>query len=194
MEIKEVADFFFELGQMRRVRHEGFKMIGVHQPDSIAEHSLRAAQIGYFLAHLEGYQNPDEVVTTLVFHDVPETRVGDVHKVGARYVQKDEEAALRDQFERFEDLGRVVIERWKAYEDRLNQVGVIAKDADYLEMAFMASEYLQTGFEGAQDWLNNIEKALRTGTAQQIFEVLRDTDLNDWYQGLKKLPQTHDKT
>jgi len=51
--MKNIANYIFEVGVLRRERHNGFKLIGIDDPDSVAEHSLRAAQIGYILTFLE---------------------------------------------------------------------------------------------------------------------------------------------
>ncbi|MDI6721005.1 MAG: HD domain-containing protein [Candidatus Aenigmarchaeota archaeon] len=61
MENKDVLNFIFEMGQLRRIKHEGWRIAGVENPESVADHALRAAQIGFFLARLEGYDNPYEV-------------------------------------------------------------------------------------------------------------------------------------
>ena len=51
--LKNQINFLFELGQLKRVKHEGWRLVGVEHPESVAEHSLRAAQIGYVIAALE---------------------------------------------------------------------------------------------------------------------------------------------
>ncbi|HEC89736.1 MAG TPA: HD domain-containing protein, partial [Thermoplasmatales archaeon] len=79
MDDKSIAQFLFELGVLRRIQREGWKLIGVKTPETVAEHSLRAAQIGYILAKLEGYPHPEIVSTMLIFHDIGECRIGDIH-------------------------------------------------------------------------------------------------------------------
>ncbi len=93
MNTQNLINFIFELGQLKRIHHEGWKLAGVDTPDTVAEHALRAAQIGFILAKMEGYENPYEVCTMLVFHDIGEARVGDIHKVANRYVTVDEAGA-----------------------------------------------------------------------------------------------------
>ena len=56
MQSKEILKFFFEMGQLSRVKREGWRLLGMETPESIADHSLRAAQIGWVLAKLEGYK------------------------------------------------------------------------------------------------------------------------------------------
>lgn len=69
MQSKEIVTFFYEMAQLSRVKREGWRIVGMETPESIADHSLRAAQIGWVLAKLEGYKDPNEVTAMLVFHD-----------------------------------------------------------------------------------------------------------------------------
>lgn len=58
----------------------------IKQPDTVAEHSLNAAQIGYILAKME-WADANKVATMLVWHDIAETRIGDMHKVAIWYIK-----------------------------------------------------------------------------------------------------------
>ncbi len=68
--------------------------------------------------------------------------------------------------------------------------GNIAKDADYLEMAFTAKEYIEIGYEGAWDWINNVGRALRTDSVKLLHAALIDTSSNEWWSGLKTFPKS----
>ncbi|MBU0498179.1 MAG: HD domain-containing protein, partial [Candidatus Thermoplasmatota archaeon] len=144
--MEKITDFIFELGQLRRISHEGWKLIGIHEPESVAEHSLRTAQIGYILALLECYKNPLEVCTICVFHDIGECRIGDIHKVGNRYLTVDETKVVKDQVKNLGFIGPLIQELWNQAEYQETTAGVIAKDADLLDMAFTAREYQIIGY------------------------------------------------
>ena len=47
IEITNIVNYIFELGQLKRIKQEGFRLNGIDKPHSVAAHSLRAAQIGY---------------------------------------------------------------------------------------------------------------------------------------------------
>lgn len=187
MDPKNIIKFIFELGQQRRVSHEGWKLLGIRHPDNVAEHSLRAAQIGYALAVMEGYDRPEEVCSMLVFHDMHETRIGDLHKVARRYVNAEDIRAAKEQLEPLGELGDKIFELWNTVEERSSPTGIIAKDADYLEMAVTGKEYLEQGHVFAQDWITNVANALKTESAKMLVEALQKTNSNEWWQGLKKL-------
>jgi putative hydrolase of HD superfamily len=188
MEIMDhICNFIFELGQLKRIKHEGWKLLGDSNPESVADHSLRAAQIGFILAELEGYQKPEEVCAMLVFHDIAECRIGDVHKIAARYINPDEEQVVRDQIRDLDEVGKDIFDLWEQVDHSDTEAGVIAKDADLLEMAVTAKEYVETGFQYASDWLERIAKKLQTESAHRLLACLRDLHPHEWWKGLKKI-------
>lgn len=189
MNIKKVVNFIFEINQLKRQKHAGPKFAGVKDPDTVAEHALRASQIGYILAVMEGV-NPEKVVSMLIIHDNGEARIGDQTKVGAKYFsnKKAEQDAF---FEQTENLGNKIEKEWKKlfleYEDRTSPEGIIAKDADWLEQAFQAKEYVELGYKAMQNWIDNVEKALETESAKKIIKEMKKSSFTDWWQGLKKM-------
>ena len=97
--IHSLVKFVFELLHLKHVKHEGWRMIGVEHPDSVAEHSLCAAQIAYVLAKMEG-ADAQKCATMLLWHDLPEARIGDLHRNAQQYITGKKEAegkVLHDQ-------------------------------------------------------------------------------------------------
>jgi putative hydrolase of HD superfamily len=184
MEDDDALKFFFELGMLRRIHHDGFKIIGIKEPDTVAEHGLRAAQIGYVLAVMEGV-DPEKVCSMLVFHDIGECRTGDRNRINSRYLEVDEKKAVAEQTSGLDTCGKEIMGLWAAVDMRSSKEGIVAKDADYLEQAITAKEFLETGHKYAEDWINNVEKVLRTGSAKRLIKKLRVSDSNSWWQGLK---------
>jgi putative hydrolase of HD superfamily len=186
---KKITNFIFELNHLKYQRHSGLQLAGAKNLDSVAEHAWRAAQIGYILAEFEGV-NPEKVATMLVIHDNGEARTGDQNKVSARYFSTHtaEQSAFNDQLKSLTDS---IAKKWKGYfnefENRNTKEGVVAKDADWLEVAFQAKEYVDLGYKAAQDWINNVEKALETNSAKKILKEMKKSNFTDWWQGLKKM-------
>lgn len=190
MEImRKLVNYFFEINVLKRMKRSGSWIAGIQTPDSIAEHAFRTAQIGYILAEIE---NADSSKVTLMclFHDNAEVRIGDHHKIMARYFEtaKAEKKATREQLENLpKKIGEKLEKIATEFMEKKTTEAIIAKDADLLELALQSKEYLELGYEGKQNWLTNIEKSLQTKTAKQIFKAIKKGSLNDWWQGLKKL-------
>lgn len=187
--MKKITNFLFELGMLSREKHAGYYLIGVENPDSIAEHSWRASVIAYILADLEG-ANPEKSACMCLIHDIEESRLRDLHKVSARYMdsQKAKEMAFEEQMA---NLSESVRKKWNQYNRQFNQrdvqEGIVARDADWLEMALKAREYVCLGYKGAQNWIDNVRIALETESAKKLLAEIETSDINDWWQGLKKM-------
>ena len=185
--MKELVRLARELGHLQKIKHEGWRFVGIDHPKTVADHSLRAAQIAYFLAKRMDYANPFEVCTMLVFHDMGECRVGDIHKVAARYIDVKEEEAIKDQLS---DLPKSESEElyslWTQVEERSTLAGDLAKDADLLELALSAIEYIELGFAKAQEWIDSIKPHLKTKVAQELMASIEKYSNMKWWEGLKK--------
>lgn len=194
MGLQNITNFIFELGNLRNVKSEGWRLLNVKDPESVAEHCLRAAQIGFILAKLENYESPYEIVTMLVFHDIDNTRVGNIHKVARRYLQIDKETLIKEQTRDLEQIGLEIQKLFKSvsYLDS-GLPGIIAQDANYLEMAVTAKEYLELGYKEAQNWLDSINKRLQTKSARDIFNEMQNTNSTDWWKDLKKREYPQDQ-
>jgi len=187
---KKICNFIFEINQLKYQKNSGMQLIGVKDPFSIAGHVWRAAQIGYILACLEGDVNPEKVVTMIVVHDNGEARIGDKHKVAARYLDTAgaETKAFNDQADGLEKkIGHNLKQYFDEFEHRNTKEGIIAKDADWLEQAFQAKEYQDLGYTMAENWINNVERAIETKSAKEIIKQMKKTNFTDWWQRLKKM-------
>lgn len=196
--MKNIVNYIFEMGMLSKEKRNGCKLIGVTNSRSVGEHALRAAQIGYLLTILENEKhnsnfNPERVCSMLVFHDNGEIRIGDLHKVAARYIdsRKAEESAFQDQANNLpKEAKESLIKYFKETEERNTKEGIIAKDADWLESAFSAKELYDLGNELAIDWIDNIEKAIETDSAKEILKTMKKTKFTDWWMGLKTMLYT----
>ncbi len=186
MNEKNVLDFVYELGMLGRIEHEGWRLLGIDNVKNVADHSLRAAQIAFFLAKMENYENPYEVVTMVVFHEIGECRTGDIHKVANRYVDSREEEAVKDQTQKLGDEGKELLDLWQQTEHRSTKAGNLAKDADLVEQAVSAKEYIEKGVSHASSWIEGVTMLVKTDSARKLLKALEGTNSNDWWQGLKK--------
>ncbi len=139
------------------------------------------------LAVLEKYDNPHTVVSAIVFHDIGETRIGDIHLIAKKYIQADEESAVRDQLRDLPFLQSEILDLWKQVEERGTILGNIAKDADLLEQAITAKEFAEKGYSRANTWIDNVELSLKTKSAQLLLKSLKNSDSLGWWNGLNSI-------
>src|SRR6185312_14164757 len=178
--------FFFELGRLKFIPRSGWQLLGIKYPESVAEHSLRAAQIGYFIAVAEGRPaDPDRVCTRVVFHDRPESRSGDLDKLARRYVTDDERRIAHDQSRPLDTFGMTLDCLWAEWDEDMTPDAIIAHDADLVECAVQAKEYIDQGHSDADDWIRYAEQHVNTETAKELLAELRQVKATDWWKGLK---------
>ena len=190
---KNLCHFIFEAFHLKNIKHEWWRLCWVENPDSVAEHSLNAAQIWYILAKME-WADAMKVVTMLVWHDLWETRIWDFHKVAARYIEhkkKIEKEVMHDQLT-WLPFEKELKDIFHEYEERTTLEWKIAKDADYLEQAFQAKVYVEKWYKEAEDWIINVWNALKTESAKKIWNEMQSVSFVDWWKEkkLKNLKNT----
>lgn len=187
--IKEIVSYLFETGQLSRINRSGDCLIGIDKPQNVAEHSFRAAVVGYFIGKIEGL-DAGKVSMIALFNDIHEARLTDLHKVGQRYInfKVAEKKAFEEQVKNLpKEIKKDLLENLHNIQNDGTKEGVAARDADLLECALQYKEYLDNGYKDAQDWLNNIRKVIKTKTAKKMLDSIEKSDPNSWWKGLKKI-------
>lgn len=175
------AGYLFEAGMLKRARRSGWWIAGVRDPESIAEHSWRAAVIGMVIASLEG-ADPARTSMLCVLHDTPETRVGDIPKIGRDYLTAaDALDVVADQTaecpDRMTETVRGAIAEFEAGE---TPEAICAKDADKLECLIQAVEYRQQGATTVQRWIDSSLANLQTATAKDLAREILENEPLAW--------------
>jgi putative hydrolases of HD superfamily len=185
--MRDTAKFLYEIGQLKRVRRSGWWLAGIKDPESVAEHSFRTAILGYIMACSEG-ANPMRTAAMCLFHDVPEARVSDLHRVSSRYldVENAETLAFSEQMSRLPTaIAEEIISLILDYQERKTIEAQLAHDADSLECLLQAREYQAERYANVTDWIDGSQASLRTETAKNLAEECLQVEPNEWWQGLK---------
>jgi len=143
--------------------------IGIKFPESVAEHSFRTALLAFIIAFFEtkDFDIACKASAAAIFHDLPEARTMDLHKIARNYVDVDEDKALKEQISQLE------------FKPEFSGVEDFVRDADRLELAFQAVEYSTTyGF--AIEFAQNLE--FKTKTARKIYEHLMKKSDPRWWK------------
>ncbi|OXM66386.1 MULTISPECIES: HD domain-containing protein [Amycolatopsis] len=167
-----IAGFGYELGVLKRIRRSGWWHAGVRDPESVAEHSLRVAQLAGLLAAEEG-ADPARAAYLALWHDSQETRTGDLpHTVKPYLAKPDPRQITADQTAHLPDAARTSVrDAVDEYETAETIEARCARDADKLEMLLQAVEYRDIGVQRVQGWIDSALKGLSTTTAQRVAEV-----------------------
>ncbi len=189
MDNTEVVRFIAEAGMLKRVKRSGWWVLGAKDGESVADHSFRCAVIGYILARMEGVP-PYKVLLMSLFNDMHESRLTDLHKMAQRYFPGAREAETRAFREQTATLPPDMREELSAlrgdYDRQETSESLVARDADILECLVQAREYQEQGYSEAVRFMKKAPTFLRTRSAIELWEVVKSSSLNDWWEQLSE--------
>lgn len=187
---QRIADFFFELGTMRKLLRSHRQLLLTDDlSDNIASHSFRVTMIGWFLAKEENV-DPYKVVMMCLLHDMEEVRTMDHNYLHKRYVQSFPDIVDKEQLGTLphKDLEEIIVE----YRAKESREAIVAKDADLIDQIVLLREYAWQGNKEAQIWLtgkgnekgNTQYNRLVTESGRKIATVLLERNPSDWWSFL----------
>lgn len=179
--LRGVATFLHEAGHLKNLPRSGWLLLGIRQPESVAEHSFRVGMIGLVLAALEG-ADPGQTAALCLMHDVHETRIGDVPSVGRSYVTTaTPQAVSAHQTSGMPEKVAATLQALTGeYEDTETIESRVAHDADKIETLLQATEYAAQGY-ATGPWQDTSIQALRTESGKQLAQAITTGDPHDWW-------------
>lgn len=180
-ELMRLTDFAYEIGLLKRYKRTGWLIAGVNDPESIADHSFRAAVFAGVLAAMEG-ANPERAALLSLFHDSQETRLTDIPYLAKRYVARaPNEAVTADQVEGLPGpVAGMIAGSVAEYEHKTSLEARCARDADKLDCLIQAIEYREQGNQNIQPWIDSSLAALQTTSAKRLADEALSTRSLDW--------------
>lgn len=181
-----IVGFAHEAGHLKHVPRAGWQLAGVRAGESVAEHSYRVGVIAYCIAVQEG-ANPDRAATLGLFHDLPETRIGDVPSVGKTYVQTtDPRVVVADQVaglptELAGRIGALIDEHEGAKGPDATHEARCSRDADKIECLLQAREYQREGYDNLDLWVTTMADAVTTTTGKRLAAAALDVAPAAWW-------------
>lgn len=170
--------FFHLAGRLKDTPRAGWALRGISAPESVADHSHRAALLALVLAPRA--HPPLDVcrcVALALVHDLAEALVGDITPydgVSAGDKRVREEAAMRELASLAGDGSLLAL--WREYDGAASPEARFVKELDKLETVVQASEYAARGdaAPGALDefWAN-AETRLSSPVTRGLLDALR---------------------
>lgn len=170
--MKRYVELFRKIGILKRTEREGWKRIGIDDPESVADHSFRAAFMALILAEefeLDGFK----LVKLLLIHDIAESEIGDItpqDSISKREKFDNEKKVIQEMSGFFEnDLN--LLDIWKEFETGESREAKIARDIDRLERIFQALEYEEEyPKKDLSEFLIEGEKELESSEIRQLLQ------------------------
>jgi putative hydrolases of HD superfamily len=175
------AAFLFEMGHLKHITRAGWLLLGIPQPETVAEHSFRVGITGSVLAAAEG-ADVGRTAALCLMHDTHETRIGDVPSVGRAYITSaaPEAVSAHQAAAMPHDVAKVLQDLKAEYEAGETIEARVARDADKLETLLQAMEYQAQGHDTAA-WRETSIDALRTDAAKQLAQAIVSADPHGWW-------------
>ena len=181
-------NFFAEAGLLKRVKRSGWWVVGIENPETVAEHCFRCAVIAFYLAHREGV-DPYRAAVMALFNDIHEARINDLHKMGHYYIEfRDaEKKVFNDQIAALaEKVMRSLKDLRGEYDTQKSRVSIVTRDADILECLLQAKEYVDNGYPMAKTFFQRAPSHLKTAAAKELWAQALKWDSHDWWQNVVK--------
>jgi putative hydrolase of HD superfamily len=180
-DMKSIVNFFFETGFLQRLQRSGNDFLGSGN-QTVGSHIFRTVVIGYALAKLSGADILKTVLMCL-FHDIEESRTGDLNYLQQRYVKSYDEKALNGVVEDLpfgKDIKNILME----FESQETFEATLAKDADTIELILYLKEEYDKGNQEAKNWIYYAKKRLINEISVHLVKEIENTSHNEWWKSV----------
>lgn len=184
----DLVNFFYETGTLRKIiRSHRQRFLTDDLSDNIASHSFRVVVIGFFLAQLEK-ADISKVLLMCLFHDISETRSGDLNWIHKQFVSVSELKIISGQMKNI-PMGQELQAILDEYSKRISRESKIAKDADNLDQVLLMREYAWMGNKEAQLWerMKTQQSMLYSRSAKEIYARIYTITPSNWAHTIEKL-------
>ena len=176
----KIADFLFEAGMLKTTNRTGWDTVRAPR-ESVAEHSFRTALVGWAISKMAKLSEREEaqLIKACLFHDLHEARIGDLHRLAKRYGKLDEKRCEKDQRAGLpERMKKDMANSLDSLPPRLRQ---FAYEADKIECAISAKEYLDAGYR-TRKWIENTKKeSVRSKEGKELLDAIISRDSGTWF-------------
>lgn len=174
----DLIKFFKEVGKLKKTVRTGWKVAGVKDPESVAEHTYRLTMLCMVLADKFGVDG-NKLVKMALIDDLAEALTSDlVQERGDRTIMdkgeklNKERVAISKIFANLED-GNKYLDLWEEGQNGESRESQILKQLDKLEMVMQALDYEgETESEKLDEFWINTKKHLKEPALVEIFEEL----------------------
>lgn len=165
--------FMRYVGMLKEMARKGWvEKVGIQDAESVAEHSYRVALISAIMATQVG-ANAGKAAVMALLHDLHESITGDRTPEEER---PDEEGAFLKVVSGLDSrLRKMLHALWREYHEGNSEEARVVRQADKLEMALQALEYMSSGHpkELLQEFVESAERGIHDEEFQRLVEAIR---------------------
>lgn len=177
-----VLDFGRTAGKLKRTKRKGWiSLVGIKDPESVADHTFRTAVLAMCLSDLKGLDT-EKLVRMALLHDVHEALTGDYdhsdkERIGESELRNMEAEAIKRVFS---TLPNSLREKYSLltteFQEQETEEARLVRQIDQLEMIIQALEYEEEGYdrEKLQAFWDHVKEKLEDTDLKKLFKLLKD--------------------
>lgn len=185
-----LVDLLHSLETLKNLPRTGWRLRGIRDGESVADHAFRTAFAAMLLADAlneRGYAlDTERVMRMALLHEVAESCIGDIPYPALKHLSEETKAHAESDAAAFllsplNAVGERYIALWREFENRESPESRVVRVADKIEMLLQAWEYERAGARGLDAfWSNawNTQDFDAFPLMQELLEDLR-TRLNE---------------
>ena len=144
--LQNINRFIGITGILKQIPRTGWVEVGVHQAESVADHSFRTAFLCMVYADIEDL-DPLKLLRMALIHDLPEAVIGDLMPSQKTVQTKEEEKKVMHKILGLlpKMLMESYLEVWNEYQEGKTREAKAVRQLEKIEMALQAKEYENCG-------------------------------------------------
>jgi len=180
MSRRTIIDIIFEAAAVKRIERTGWQILGGNR-ETLADHTFMTCVISYFLAR-QMKLDIGSVLPMALFHDFHEARTGDVDKIAAYYITRDQAKANKDIFGGIDPDTLSLVE---TYEKRETIEAKLVYEANILALLVELKVLMEQGNSNANEWFIGNMKRLKLKETRVLADQLIKTNSQDWWKNVR---------
>jgi len=168
-DLKNIVKFLEMAGRLKRTPREGWIEVGIHQPESVGDHTFRTSILCMVYADMEGLDQLKLQKMALI-HDLPEAIIGDLTPSKKSKESKEKENIAINKILTFlpRRLRKEYRNIWDEYKKGQTREAKAVGQLEKLEMALQAVEY-----EKANSTVQNLNRFIESAEKSVVWPELR---------------------
>ncbi|MBI3458827.1 HD domain-containing protein [Candidatus Azambacteria bacterium] len=176
---KKITNFIYEVGILSKTPRSGLWFLGTGK-QSVAEHLLRTAYLGYVLSYLSPQVDRFKIILMCLFHDLGEGRTSDLNYIHQKYGRLAEATAINDIASSV-PFGKEIKDLYEESKLKQSLEAKLVKEADNLEWLATLREEEVKGNIKAQKWAAIAYKRLKTPMGKKLGKLFLTVNPDAWW-------------
>jgi putative hydrolases of HD superfamily len=174
MDARQLLEFLHLAGRLKQTPRAGWRLRGIAEPESVAEHTFRVALLALVFG-TDAEVDRDRCVAMALVHDLAESIVGDITPYDG-IAPEEKQRREREAMARLSELADrpEILALWEEYDAGATPEARFVKELDKLETVVQAAEYEAEHGANLDEFWAMGERTLVSPTARALLAHLAE--------------------